>query len=69
MKKNMHPVLGIAEFEQSAQALITLMFDLCEMKIRKSRATPAPDLAALTSSALALQNAITSFLAVAKLSE
>ena len=67
MKKHHGTDLSLMEFEQKAQSLISLMFALCEATIREKDEYPAPELVALTKAALALQNALEAFLAIARI--
>ena len=51
------------------QEVISLMFALCDERIREERTKPSPLLLALAASSLAVKEAVRVFLAVANLSE
>lgn len=67
MKKHIDPNMNPAEFEQKVQDAISLVFALCEARMQKSRANPSTGLTALASSALAVQKALETFLALLKI--
>lgn len=54
----------IRRFEEYAQTLITLMYKITEKRFTGHQATPTPEDRALEASALALHEAVKTFLAV-----
>lgn len=58
-----------AGLEKRAQELVSIVFTLCEKHLLAHASKPSPEHLALTASAMTLQKAITTFLAVEKLCE
>ncbi len=67
MKKHIAPNLSSVEFEQKARETVSLLFALCEARVQESRANPSAELTTLASSALAVQKALETFLALLKI--
>ena len=67
MKKDDSERLG--ELERKMQEVTSLMFALCEERIRSTRANPSPLLLALATSALTVEKTVATFLAVARISK
>lgn len=67
MKRHTDPDLSSVEFEQKARETVSLVFALCEARIQEGRANPSAELTALASSALAVQKALETFLALLKI--
>ena len=59
----------LSELEHKIREVTSLIFALCEERIRASRAKPSPLPFALAASALAVEKAVAAFLAVARISE
>lgn len=57
------------ELASKMREVISLMFALCEERIREGRTKPSPLLLALAASSLAVKEAVRVFLAVANLPE
>ncbi|WP_027188181.1 hypothetical protein [Desulfovibrio cuneatus] len=59
----------LSELDCKVQDVTSLIFALCEERIRVTRGKPSPQLLALVASSLAVKEAIRVFLAIAHLSE
>ena len=57
-----HHVSGIDELERKAEELISLMLSLCEERIRKASAMPDARASSLAYAAMAVREAIQTFL-------
>jgi len=59
---------GLDDWERDADELISLMFDLCEERIRRTASMPDPRASTLAYAVLTVQNAIQTFQALARMS-